>query len=873
MAEELIALQPDRRQDGGLPTGTVTFLFTDIAGSTRLVREDREAYAAALEDHRRLLRAAFATHGGREVDTQGDAFFVAFPTAAQAVAAAADAQRSLTGPISVRMGLHTGEATVSGGGYVGLDVHRAARIAAAASGGQILLSGTTAALAAEQMPAGTGLRSLGEHRLKDFPQPAALYQLDVDGLPTDFPPPKTLAPEHRLPAPPGQLLGRDDDLAALTALLRDPRTRLVTVTGAGGVGKTRLALEASRTVAADFPGGVVFVPLSAIRDPALVLPTVVDAVGARRERGMQSADAIRAALGDDRTLLVLDNFEQVAAAATDLAALLDAVPAVVALVTSRQVLRLRAEQQYPLATLEQASAIRLFAERAGAVRPGFTLDAASAAAVTEICHRLDGLPLAIELAAARVRLMPPTALLTRLTERLDVLAGGPVDAPDRQRTLRATMDWSYGLLGPPEQGVFARLAVFSGGWTLDVAEAVCGRPGEPDVLDCLSALLDASLLTRSGDTRLDMLETVRAYAVEKLADSPDREETERRHTRWMVDMVEGLLAATGHEHRAWADRLDAELPNLRAALQRAIETGDLATAALILRDTVAYRTRRDDELELRDWLDRALRRADGAAPEVRGRLLVLRALIGGIFGDVDAVRSMLPEGRALLPDDAAHANDLALAAVAGIYYAIAENKLDDAERSIEDALARFTTLHHEVGQAHMQIASGDVALLHHDLEGAQRHYAAAADLAAGIGDDAMVGQARSLRGLALAAHGDIEAARGSILDGVAACRRAGQIASTAHALEGLAALALADGRPEVAARALGASGAVRAYVGTPLSAALPLLLDDLTARAREQLGDEAYEAASTEGRQWPLSEALARTLEDLAPTNRPATSR
>ncbi|MGY1601688.1 ATP-binding protein [Geodermatophilus sp. SYSU D00815] len=840
--------------DAALPTGTVTFLFTDIAGSTRLVRQDRQAYTRALADHRRLLRSVFARHGGREVDTQGDSFFVAFPAAGEALAAAADAQRALTVP--VRMGLHTGEATLGEGGYVGLDVHRAARVAAAAAGGQVLLSATTAALVDEQLPAGTALRSVGRHRLKDFPQPAALYQLDVEGLPTDFPPPRTRAREQRLPVPPGELMGREDDLAAVTTLLHEPHTRLVTVTGAGGVGKTRLALEAARAVADDFPGGAVWVPLSAVPDPALVLPTLADAVGARRERGAEAIDAVATALDDDRTLLVLDNFEQVAGAATDLAALLDAVPAAVLLVTSRQLLRLRSERQYPLATLPQAPAVRLFADRAGAVRPGFNLDSLSYAAVSEICHRLDGLPLAIELAAARVRLMPPVALLDRLVRQLDFLTGGPVDLPDRQRTLRATMDWSYELLGPPDREVFARLAVFSGGWTLDAAEAVCGA----DVLDCLSALLDASLLVRSGEDRLDMLETVRAYAAEKLAASPDRPETERRHTAWLVELVESLVTATGHEHRTRADLLDAELANLRAALQRAIDTGDVGTAALLLRDTLSYRTRRDDEREAVKWLDRALARADDAAPDVRGRLLVLRAFVGGVFGDLASVRAMLPEGRALLPDDAAHAYDHAMAAVAGIYVAISENSLADAERWIQDALHRYTALHHEVGQAHMHIASGDVAMLRSDVEAAQRHYAAAADVADAVGDDALVGQARNLRGLALAARGDVDAARRSILDGVTACRHAGQRASTAHALEGLAALALADGHAAVAARALGAAASVRTAIGTPLSPALPLLLDDLAARAREQLGDEAYGAARAEGMTWSLQEALERTL-------------
>src|SRR3954471_10799780 len=364
--------------DGALPTGTVTFLFTDIAGSTGLLRQDRQLYGTALDEHRRLLRAAFAAGGGREVDTQGDSFFVAFPTAEKAVAAAAHAQRSLAAqtwpdgiPLLVRMGVHTGEATVAGDGYLGLAVHRAARIAAAAAGGQVLVSDATAALVGENLPTGTSLRPLGEHRLKDFLQPAALYQLDIAGLPTHFPPPRTLPRRARLPVPAGDMLGRDADVAALTALLTDAGTRLVTVIGPGGIGKTRLALELTREVADAFPGGVTFVPLGAVADARLFLGTLADSLGAAREPGVESLAVVRSALGDERTLLVLDNFEQVVAARTDLLALLDISPAAVAMVTSRQALRLRLEQQYRLPPLAETPALRLFAERAAGVAPGF----------------------------------------------------------------------------------------------------------------------------------------------------------------------------------------------------------------------------------------------------------------------------------------------------------------------------------------------------------------------------------------------------------------------------------------------------------------------------------------------------------------------
>jgi predicted ATPase/class 3 adenylate cyclase len=854
-------------------TATATFLFTDVEGSTQLLRTAGAAYGELLATHRRLLRAAFTAHGGREVDTQGDSFFVAFASPRRAVAAAADGQRSLAGhpwpehlAVRVRMGMHTGEATLAGESYVGLAVHRSARIAAAGHGGQILLSGVTAALVEDDgLPEGTALRQLGAHRLKDFAHPAAIYQLDVDRLPTDFPPLRTVAHEHRLPVPPGALLGRTDDVASLVAQLREQRTRLVTLTGPGGIGKTRLALEAARVVAADFPGGAIFVPLSPVVDAALVLGAVADAIGARPEAGAGPAATVRDAIGDERTLLVLDNFEQVLAARDDLAALLQDVPSLVVLVTSRQVLRLRAEQQYHLRPLAELPAVRLFAARAAAVRPGFTVDETAAPVVAEICRRLDGLPLAIELAAARVRLLPPETLLARLGERLDVLAGGAVDLPERQRTLRATMDWSYGLLQPAEQALFARLGVFAGGWTVAAAEAVCSRDGEPPVLDSLSVLLDASLLVTFDDSgpepRLQMLETVRAYSAERLAAAPDREETERRHTQWMVDFTDSLLRVGTGRFRLTVDRLDAARPNLRAAVARVIAAGDVATAAVLIRNSYGPLRLRGAETEAVDWLRQVLPRAAGAPPAVRGRVLVLHALVESLFGEQTAVGALLEEGLRLLPDDDEFAYDRAVAAVAGIAPALVDGSFEGAARAVAEAKAHFVRLDIPMGVASMELAAADLALVSGDADTAQAHYEAAVELAGRLGDDAMAGAAQSMRGLALLAAGRVDAARQSVLEGAELNRRGNQPASIASSLEGLAAVALADGRPAAAATALAAAKTARLTVGTPLTPALPPLMDRLAAGAREQLGDESYDRAWAEGCRLPLLEALDRTLD------------
>jgi predicted ATPase/class 3 adenylate cyclase len=857
------------------PARTVTFLFTDIEGSTALLRAAGDAYATLLAEHRNLLRTAVTAHGGREVSAEGDAFFAVFPSPVGAVAAAAEAQRSLTAHswpagqrVAVRMGLHTGEADVVGGQYVGLAVHKGARVASVAHGGQILLSEATAAVVGDTLPTGDALRGLGEHRLKDFPRPTRLYQLEGSGLPTGFPPLRTRVSFGPMPAPSGSFVGRARELDDVGQLLRDQRARLVTLTGPGGIGKTRLALEAARTVVDAFPGGVVFVALAAVTDPGLVLGSVAEAVGARREPGVAVGDAVAAAIGDDRTLLVLDNFEQVAEAAPSVAELLGLAPAAVVLATSRQALRLRVEQQYPVAPLGEDDAVRLFTDRASAVRPGFAPKGSDVEVVAEIGRRLDGLPLAIELAAARARLLAPDALLARLSERFDVLGSGPVDLPERQRTLRATMDWSYRQLGPHEQALFARLAVFAGGCGLDAVEEVCGRPGEPAVLDTVSELLANSLVVVSEGPgavpRLDMLETVRAYASERLAELPDRGETEQRHTMWMLELFAARLAAKGSVHQDWLQRFDQERANLRAVARRAVDAGDIEMVARLARDGFVPLAHRDGEAEAVEWLDAALAVGAGPArPAVRGRLLVVRALASTVFGDFAAAGSLVDEGRALLPDDGDHAYDHALAAATDAYIAMAENPLAAAPL-IADAAARLAGAGDELSQSYMEVTAGNRALHLDDLPAAERHYTTAVRLAERLRDDAMRGRALSLLGLTRLARGDAEAARRAVVDGAAANRRGGQPTGMAYSLDGLAAVALADGRPRVAARALAVSDAVRRKSGMPPSPAFLPLLAGLVAEARTRLGEEAYEAACSEAQGWHVIEALDRILADLA---------
>lgn len=592
--------------------GTATFLFSDIQGSTRLEQAiGTPRYGELRQRQRAIVREAVAAYDGVEQGTEGDSFFVVFPSARQGLAAAVAAQRGLAAEpwpddatIRVRMGLHTGEAQVAGDSLVGLDINRAARIAAVANGGQIVASDATRALAGSSLPDGVTLRDLGLHRLRDLSQPERLVQVDADGLDRDFPPLRSLdARPNNLPTQLTTFVGRERELKEATELLGS--TRLLTLTGPGGTGKTRLSLQVAAATAERFPDGVWFIALDAVRDPEMVAPAIARTLGLADDAVRTTVDAVVDQIGAEHVLLVLDNFEQVIGAAPTIAELLRRCPNLSALVTTRVALRVSGEQEYPvpglptppdtrhlsevdrlnlplalrehdLATMTTYEAVRLFIARAASVKPGFTVTNTNAPAVAAISSTLHGMPLAIELAAARIKLLTPDQILVRLERHLDVLTAGARDLPERQQTLRGAIAWSYDLLDEGARRLVDRLSVFRGGFQLESAEAVCGPAAEVggDVIDRIGELLDQSLVRveeGADDRRFSMLETIREYAAEMLEARGEATTTRARHADAMIGLAEQAAPMlSGADQRVWLDRLEHDHDNMRAALDWAV---------------------------------------------------------------------------------------------------------------------------------------------------------------------------------------------------------------------------------------------------------------------------------------------------------------
>ncbi len=709
-----------------LPTGTITLLFTDIQGSTHLVQQMGDHYAALLEECRQMLRTAFGQWHGQEVDTQGDAFFVVFARASDAVCAAVDIQRALAAhswpqdaTVRVRIGLHTGEPQRSAEGYIGLDVHHAARIMSAGHGGQILLSQATSALAEQALPDGVQVQDLGEHRLKDLRRPSRLFQLLVAGLPSAFPPLKTLdSHPNNLPIEPTPFIGRGQEVATLCRLLARPEVRLLTLTGPGGVGKTRLALQVAAEVSDSYTDGVFVVPLAPLTDPQQVMEVIAQVLSIPDVSGPSLLSQLQRALKSKQLLLALDNFEQVASAALMVAELVATCPSLKMLVTSRVALHVRAEHEFAvpplslpdlkrlpdLLALVQYEAVALFIERAQAVKSDFQVTNATAPAVAAICTRLDGLPLAIELAAARAKYYSPQMLLARLEQGLSVLSGGARDLPARQQTLRAAIAWSYELLSPQERQLFRRLAVFVDGWDWQAAEQVCTAAGAlaGDIVEGLESLVDKSLLRQDGqddgEPRWWMLQTLREFGLEVLTSAGEAEATRQAHAEYyltLAEEAEPTLLRESEQERGFA-RLEQEHENLRAALSFLLEQAHRLAGILqgqepaerALRLCAALHTfwyMRSYILEGQAFLEQALAVRSGVKASEQAKALSDAADMAASIDDLERAETLGGEGLALyreLGDRSGIANCLSLlgsiARVRG-QYRLAAARLEEAE--------------------------------------------------------------------------------------------------------------------------------------------------------------------------------------------------
>jgi len=918
------------------PSGTVTFLFTDIEGSTRLWERDAGVMWRALDRHNAILGEAISAHGGYHFKTIGDAFQAAFARAGDAVAACVAAQRALeaepwseTGPLRVRMALHCGAAEPSpNGDYLAPSLNRLARLLATGYGSQVLLSTALREVVGEHLPAGVSAISLGKHRLRDLLAAEEVWQLVIPGLPATFPPLKSLEGHPtNLPRQATDLIGRDQDVAAVRELLGEAATRLVTLTGPGGVGKTRLALAAAAESLEAFPDGVFFVALAGIEDATLLLPEIAAVLGVREGGGLSLEASVLAYFGEKRLLLVLDNLEQLRPfqdVAAVVAGLLEATPAVRVLATSRAPLRIRAEREWlvaPLATPAAGAAMRgdadvaslaanpavaLFVERARAARPAWTLTPANAVEVAEIARRLDGLPLAIELAAARIRVLMPADILRRLGDALDLLAVRSGDRPDRQQTLRAAIAWSHDLLRADDRAAFRRLGVFSGGFTLEAAEAVFAETPDPrvDALDAIATLVEQSLVRSEEDadfaSRYRMLETVRAFAQEELASCGEDAELRTAHARWAEafarDSDEHVL---GPDSGEWLSRYEREHDNFRAALGWAIDHDPNDLGLRATESLWRFWELHGHYAEGRSWLTRALAAAEGASQKLRalaldgfgsiawrqGDLLAAalayeeslatwrasgeRRSAGGTLSNLGTVRELQGdyETAQVLQEEA-----LAIAREIGDPLRVAQalnnlalvvwNKGDTTRATalMEESVAIKRRAGNRVGTA---VTLSNLAMLADEAGDAERairymEEALAIDRELGNPD----GIAHSLGNLAsmISPTGDLKQAAALDAEALELRRDLGDQLSIVYSFDGIGATAARAGLPDAGTRLFGAAERLRDELGAPIPPSDRHRYDTGVALSRAVMADAAFFQAWAAGRALNVDEAIAEAL-------------
>lgn len=873
------------------PTGTVTFLFTDIEGSTKRWEAYPQEMRSALQRHDAILRGAIEDQGGYVFKTMGDAFCAAFSSPRAALSAARDLQRALSGvawspPVGelvVRAALHTGIADELGGDYFGQPLNRVARILSAGHGGQTLLSDATYELVRDNLPTGMSLLSMGEHRLKDLYRPEHIYQLYAEGLRTEFPPLRTLDNQpNNLPRLTTALVGREQETKQVLTLLRRSDVALVTLTGPGGTGKTRLGLQVAAEALDDFPGGVWLVDLAPLTDAGLILSTIAQVLGVSEAAGKPLPDALRDYLKEKQLLLVLDNFEQVLDAAPSVASLVRASAGVKVLVTSRVKLGVYGEHEHaipplslpdmrhlpPLDTLTQYEAVRLFIERAQAAKSDFTVTNENAPAVAEICARLDGLPLAIELAAARVKMLTPQALLTRLSSRLKLLIGGSKDLSARQQTLRGTIDWSYDLLSNEEKQFFRRMAVFQGGRTLEALESVCNSHGnlEMDTLDGVQSLVDKSLLLqregRDSEPHFRMLETIHEYAREKLQESGEEDAMKAHHAAYFLSFAEQAeLNLTSREQVLWLDKIEEEHDNIRAALDWSMKGGDPQLLHRMSKALWRFWWMHSHLAEGSKWIETALSEGRGESPELRGWLIYGLSIIRRATGERDTdTQPMLEEALSIFQSvgdkqgEAWCLNDMAL---------LAENRNDftTAEALLEESL-RLKRENGDQRDINITLSNlGELTRWRGDYRAAELIMREALASQRSLQDK--YGMAITLNNLAYTLQnlGEYEQAISLFKESLLISQELGSTIYVAGCLAGLAGVLSSLRRPEVAAQLFAAIEPILQSTNAVLDPGDRRDYEHSLPATRAQLTDAEWERAWQKGHAMSMEEAIEYALE------------
>lgn len=877
-----------------LPSGHVALLMTDIEGSTRLLHKlGAEGYARAQAEHRDVLREAFRNNGGVEVDTQGDAFFYAFPDTAGCALGAAAGTRALAGfpfshgeAIKVRMGMHAGEPQPTEEGYVGLVVNLAARVAAIGHGGQVLLSSAAAGEAAAALEqAGINLRDLGEHRLKDIEAPEHLHQLVIPELPADFPPPRSAQSRpSNLPVPLTPFIGRAKEVAEVRDLLSNPQARAVTLLGPGGTGKTRLSLRVAEEVIHTLPDGAFFVALAAIRDPALVLPTIASALEVKEDPGRPLLEALKEHLAERSLLLVMDNFEQVSQAARDIGQLQAASPGLKILTSSRQPLRLSGERVYPvpplglpdpndplddLAAVAAHEAVRLFVERAQGAQWDFELTEENVTDVVEICRKLDALPLAIELATARLYAMSTRDLNKALKNRMAVLTGGSADLLDHQQTLKDLVAWSYDLLDEREQVLWRRLAIFDGGAPLPAVAAVCDPDDEYLFPLDLDGLVNKSLLTLSFDgsgledeendlpmsQRVNMLQTLRDYAVVQLKQSGEMAELADRHARWFAAYAgKAAPSLRGADASGWFSRLDADETNFRNVMTWGLEH-DTSLSAETAGVLWFHWYQRGKFSEGRDWLERTT--ATDAPDAAKARCLLGLANLERIQNNAAEARQHCEAALAAF-EAAGDAEGLAdaLSQLGTILQYLGE--FEEAEARVTAAVDKLRELGSRGRLSFSLVVLGALKQRREQLDEALAHYQEGLALGRELADANYIATGLVNVGEVQAIQGNLDEAAVNVRESLKLFNALGVRNAIAYCLEMLADIDLERERFGEAARFFGAADRLREVLNAPVESFNQARYEADLARARAGAGDSAFEASFAEGRSMRLEEVITQ---------------